>query len=66
MTPGVGRRVPAERLLRLHPAMRVQHPSGYTDDAVVRHGSLHEEVNFLQKPFYPNSLAHRVREVLGH
>lgn len=63
--PGMGGRVLAERLLSLHPEMRVLYVSGYTDDAVVRHGILHEEVNFLQKPFSPNALAHRVREVLA-
>lgn len=63
--PGMGGRVLAERLLSLHPEMKVLYLSGYTDDAVVRHGILHEEVNFLQKPFSPTALAHRVREVLA-
>ncbi|GMV80854.1 MAG: hypothetical protein AMXMBFR7_20380 [Planctomycetota bacterium] len=63
--PGMGGRVLAERLLSLHPEMKVLYLSGYTDDAIVRHGILHEQVNFLQKPFSPNALAHQVREVLG-
>ncbi|MGE3578344.1 MAG: MEDS domain-containing protein [Vicinamibacterales bacterium] len=63
--PGMGGRVLAERLLSLHPEMKVLYLSGYTDDAVVRHGILHEEVNFLQKPLSPAALAHRVREVLA-
>ncbi len=63
--PGMGGRILAERLLSLDPQMKVLYLSGYTDDAVVRHGILHEEVNFLQKPFSPDALAHQVREVLG-
>jgi hypothetical protein len=38
--------------------------SGYTDDAVVRHGVLSAETPYLQKPFSPHALASRVREVL--
>lgn len=63
--PGMGGRVVAERLRNLHPEMKVLFLSGYTDDAVVRHGILHEQVNFLQKPFSPNALAHQVRKVLA-
>ena len=38
--------------------------SGYTDDAVVRHGLLMSRVELLSKPFSPLKLAAKVREVL--
>lgn len=62
--PGDGGRVVAERLVELRPELKVVYASGYTDDAVVRHGVLCETMNFLQKPFTPAALAHMVREVL--
>ena len=54
----------AERVLTLRPSLPVLFMSGYTDDAIVRHGLLDEKLNFIQKPFDSASVARKVREVL--
>jgi signal transduction histidine kinase len=54
----------AERLHRLRPELRVLFMSGYTDDAIVHHGVLEEGANFIQKPFAPDVLARKVRQIL--
>ena len=47
-----------------HPRTRVLYMSGYTDDAILRHGVLEETAAFMEKPFSPETLARKVREVL--
>lgn len=55
----------AERLATLRPGMRVLFMSGHTDDAVLQHGIVDSEVSYLQKPITPETLAQKVRQVLG-
>jgi CheY-like chemotaxis protein len=54
----------AERLGPLRSDLSVLYMSGYTDDAVIRHGAFGSGTAFLQKPFTPAALAQRVRETL--
>jgi nitrogen-specific signal transduction histidine kinase/CheY-like chemotaxis protein len=58
-----GRQV-ADRLLQARADVKVLFFSGYTDDAIIRHGMLEPGLNYLQKPFTPESLARKVRQVL--
>ena len=62
--PQMSGREIAEQLRSEHPETKVLFMSGYTDDAVVRHGVQTAEMAFLQKPFTSESLARKVREVL--
>jgi PAS domain S-box-containing protein len=54
----------AGRLAKSYSKMKVLFVSGYTDDAIVHHGVLDSRSAFLQKPFTPEALARKVREVL--
>jgi len=62
--PGRNGRALYEQLASAHPSLKVLYISGYTDHAIVHHGVLDPGTAFLQKPFSPESLARRVREVL--
>ncbi len=62
--PRMGGRELAERLARRRPELRVLYLSGHNEDAILRHGLLTEQAHFLAKPFGPEVLARKVREVL--
>jgi two-component system cell cycle sensor histidine kinase/response regulator CckA len=63
--PGMSGSELASQLSALRPEMKVLYVSGYTDDAIVRHGVLEPGLAFLQKPFSPKTLARKVGEVLA-
>ncbi len=62
--PEMGGRELAQRLTARQPGLKVLYLSGYTDDAIVHHGVLDAGVAFLQKPFKPDELVRKIREVL--
>jgi len=53
-----------DRVQLTRPTMRVLYMSGYTEDAIVRHGVLESSMRLLSKPFRPIDLIQKVREVL--
>ena len=62
--PRMSGRELAEHVSVLRPETKVLFMSGYTDDAIVRHGVLEEHMPFIQKPFLPDALALKARELL--
>jgi PAS domain S-box-containing protein len=63
--PGMSGRTLAQGLSKTRPALKVLYMSGYTDDAIIRHGVLDAGTHFLGKPFTSADLTRRVREVLN-
>jgi hypothetical protein len=54
----------ANRMLAEYPEMKVIFMSGYTDAAIVENGFIRPESVFLQKPFSPDALKAKIRELL--
>jgi len=63
--PGMNGRQVAERLQSERPELRVLYTSGYTQAAIAHRGVLEEGVAFIPKPYTPDDLAAKVREVLA-
>ena len=62
--PGMNGRDLAGQLSRTRPELKVLFMSGYTHNAIVHQGVLEEGLAFLEKPFTPEALAVKIRQVL--
>jgi PAS domain S-box-containing protein len=62
--PVMGGRELSQRITRIAPALPVLFMSGYTGEDVVQRGLLDAGAPFEQKPFSPEGLARKVREML--
>ena len=62
--PRMSGKMLAQKLAQTRPTLKVLYMSGYTDDAIVHHGVLDAETQFLAKPFTAPDLARKVRVVL--
>src|SRR5207302_8731833 len=62
--PGMSGRELVERLSADRPALRILYTSGYPADAVLRRGIAQARAPYIEKPYVPDDLARKVREVL--
>jgi PAS domain S-box-containing protein len=64
--PGMSGRELAEKLKTILPQLKVLFTSGYTDDAIIKHGISETKQNFIQKPFIFEGLSKKVRDVIDN
>ncbi|HYB71615.1 MAG TPA: GAF domain-containing protein [Candidatus Bathyarchaeia archaeon] len=62
--PRMSGRELVDRVRASRPATRVLYMSGYTEDAIIRHGVHDASTSLLSKPFPPAELIRKVREIL--
>ncbi len=62
--PAMSGRKMVELLQKKHPGINALYMSGYTDDAIIKHGVLEPGMAYIQKPFSPKALIQKVQEVL--
>jgi len=53
-----------ERLSATDPTLKVLFASGYASKGIIKNGVMEKGMPFLEKPFTPEALAEKVREVL--
>ncbi|MBD3224696.1 MAG: PAS domain S-box protein [Caldithrix sp.] len=54
----------SQKIKKILPDLKVCFMSGYNDEAIFKSGLLEKGVHLIQKPFSPQALAEKVREVL--
>jgi two-component system, cell cycle sensor histidine kinase and response regulator CckA len=64
--PAMGGRELKDKVTNLCPDVKILFMSGYTDDSVANRGIYDADFAFIEKPFTPDGLARRVREVLEY
>ncbi|HSO72320.1 MAG TPA: ATP-binding protein, partial [Thermodesulfobacteriota bacterium] len=62
--PGLNGRELADQILSFRPDIKVLYMSGYSDNAIVQNGILTPGLAFIEKPFSPETLAEKVRQVI--
>jgi len=62
--PKMGGTELSKKLVENFPNVKVLYSSGYTENAIVHHGILGANINFLQKPYTPSALAETIRKIL--
>lgn len=62
--PGMGGSELRDRVTGLRPEIKVLFMSGYTDDAITHGGVLDSDAAFIEKPFTPDSLSRKIRDVI--
>jgi signal transduction histidine kinase len=63
--PGMSGRELVEQLVKLRSGLKILYMSAYTEDVAINSGALDSESAFIEKPFSPDELACKVREILG-
>jgi|GEM_PF-1215554 PAS domain S-box-containing protein len=63
--PKMSGRELADCMIQSHPNIKILYMSGYTDNGIIHHGILDQDVYFLQKPFTSEALLQKIREVLN-
>ena len=63
--PSLNGRQLAEHLSLLHPETKVLYTSGYTENIIAKHGVIGDDIHFMAKPYTPQVLSSKIREVLA-